>query len=172
MARIIAVRIRCGMRFWLAIAIVVAAARAHANVGEPGRGGSYAGELDGIGAIAIAREELVIDLRPLAADELVAVTATYHLDNASDAQHLDLVFASGSETAQFRVTLDGRDVPYASATKLVLPASWQVPKSTPLFDGGELEYRLAAGPLPVGFHLDVPPGRHDLAIAYRADAIR
>jgi hypothetical protein len=155
-----------------ALALVLAtSATADANVGKPSRGGTYAGELDGIGAITIAHEDLVIDLRPLAQDGLVAVSATYHLDNGADAKHLDLVFASGSEAAEFHVALDGHEVPYAAAAHLTLPASWRVPTSTPLFAGGELGYDLGAGPMPIGFQLDVPPGRHDLAISYRADAI-
>jgi hypothetical protein len=55
----------------------------------------------------------VIDLRPLAAaDGLVAVAATYHLDNPFGDKHLDLVFATGSATAGFHVALDGRQVPF------------------------------------------------------------
>ncbi|HWO17203.1 MAG TPA: hypothetical protein VNO30_00445 [Kofleriaceae bacterium] len=156
--------------------VVLAAARADANMGQPWRGGSRAGEPEvageGISAVRIAREELVIDLRPLADDGLAAVTATYHLDNPADARHLDLVFAAGSDAADFRVALDGRPVPLASPWGTTLPASWGPPASTPDFDGGELTYHLKDNAMPARFSLDVPPGRHDLAVSYRADAVR
>ena len=157
----------------LTAVIVTAAARAEANVGAPWQGGSRAGELDGIGAITIAHEDLVIDLRPLAAhDGLVAVAATYHLDNPLGDKHLDLVFATGSATAGFRVALDGREVPFVFNPYADLPASWRTPPSTPLFDGRELDYELRSQATPVSFGIDVPPGRHDLAISYGADAVR
>jgi hypothetical protein len=53
-----------------------------------------------------------------------------------------------------------------------LPASWRAPRSTPLFDGSELGYELHNQATPVGFRIDVPPGRHDLAISHGAGAIR
>jgi hypothetical protein len=157
----------------LTACLVLASARAEANVGSPWQGGSHVGEPAGIDAIRIAREELVIDLRPLAADGLVAVTATYHLDNPADAKRFDLVFATGSATADFRVALDDRPVPVTSAWSARLPASWRPPDSTPDFDGGELSYHFKGewAP-PAGFQLDLPPGRHDLVISYRADPVR
>jgi hypothetical protein len=151
--------------------VVITATHAEANVGARSLGGSPAGEPDGIGTITIAREDLVIDLRPLAAGGMVAVAATYHLDNPSEEKHLDLVFAAGSGTTDFQVALDGRPVPSARSSGVQLPAAWRPPRSTPLFDGSELGYELRHEPIPVGFRLDVPRGRHDLAISYRADAV-
>jgi hypothetical protein len=122
----------------LTVLLVTAAARAEANAGAPRQGGERAGEPAGISGIAIVREELVIDLRPLAATSgLVAVTATYHLDNPSDEKHLDLVFATGSAAAAFRAALDGRPVPSAFTSGADLPESWRPPHSTQRFDGGE-----------------------------------
>jgi hypothetical protein len=158
----------------LTACLVLASARAEANVGSPWQGGSRAGEPEGIGTIRIAREELVIDLRPLAAaDGLAAVTATYHLDNLADGKHLDLVFATGSGSADFQIAIDGRPVPSTSASGAELPASWRPPGSTPNFGSGEIAYRLDEHrAIPTGFQLDVPPGRHDLTISYRADPVR
>lgn len=63
-------------------------------------------------------------LRPLAtADGLVAVTATYHLDNPAGEQRLDLVFATGSVSAGFRVALDGRPGGASPASRAESPRS-------------------------------------------------
>ncbi|HSK05155.1 MAG TPA: hypothetical protein VK932_28090 [Kofleriaceae bacterium] len=163
-------------RFVLLSALVTAAMApvpVEANVGAPWWGGTPAGEPLGIDAIHIAREDLVIDLRPLAtAGGLVSVAATYHLDNPSAEKHLDLVFATGSIDVAFQVTLDGRPVPSTATSGASLPESWRPPRTTPLFDDGELPYELRGEAIPVGFRIDVPPGRHALAISYRADAVR
>lgn len=154
--------------------MILAPVAASANVGPPSWGGQLAGEPAGITDIAILREDLVIDLRPLADDGLVAVAATYHLDNRAAARHLDLVFASGSgRPTEFRVTLDARLIATAPLPGATLPASWNAPASTPLPGGaGELAYELRDAAIPVGFTLDVPPGRHELSIAYTASAMR
>jgi len=158
----------------LALAIMAAAAgRAGANAGKPWGGGVRAGELGGIEGVAIAREELVIDLRPLVTEgELATVRATYHLDNRGDARRLDLVFATGSAAVGFRVLLDGRPVAITHMPDAVLPESWRPPGGTPGLGGGELGYQLDRVPPPEGFQLDVPPGRHELAISYGGDPMR
>jgi len=158
----------------LAAVIVLAPLAATANVGPPSWGGQLAGEPAGITGVAILREDLVIDLRPLAEDGQVAVSAVYHLDNRAAEQHLTLVFASGSgKPGDFRVTLDARPIASALIPGATLPASWRAPGSTPLPDGaGELDYELRDEAAPVGFQLDVAPGRHELSISYAADAVR
>jgi hypothetical protein len=47
-----------------------------------------------------------------------------------------------------------------------------VPQESELIDGGELGYELRHEATPLGFRLAVPPGRHDLAISFGADAVR
>lgn len=158
-----------------ALAVLVAALpAASANVGAPSSGGQLAGEPAGVRDVAILREELVIDLRPLAADGRVAVAATYHLDNPNAEQVLDLVFASGSgEPGGFRVTLDGRPVPATPRADVAMPDSWRAPASTPLPGGdGELEYELRDPGAPLGFQLTLTPGRHALSVSYSAAAVR
>ena len=161
-----------------AAAAAVAAGRAEANAGAPWQGGEHTGEPGGNGGgriegIAIAREELVIDLRPLAEEGgLARVAATYHLDNRAEARRLDLVFATGSPMTGFRLVLDGRPVQLTETPDVRLPESWRAPDGTPRFGGGELSYEPEDRARPVGFQLDVPPGGHELAISYGADAVQ
>ncbi len=157
----------------LAAFAVTAPGRAEANMANPHRGGSLAGEPEGTGAITILREDLVIDLRSLTSDDgLVAVTATYHLDNPSGEKHLDLVFATGSAAVGFRVMLDGRPVPSGLYSGAALPESWRPPNSTPGIGGGERGYEIEDRARPMGFRLTMPPGLHELTVSYGADAVR
>jgi hypothetical protein len=166
-------RSRLGHLLVLIACVLMVSARAEANAGAPWGGGSHAGEPGGIEAIRIAHEELVIDLRPLAErDGQVFVAATYHLDNPVSEQQLDLVFATGSDSTDFRVMLDGRPVQLTNTRPTPLPKSWRAPSTTPLFDGSELQYHLAHADESRSFQLVVPPGRHDLAVSYRSDAVR
>lgn len=157
----------------LTLCLSMTATRAEAIVDVPWAGGSRAGEPEGIAVIRIVHEDLVIDLRPLAdPGGLVAVVATYQLDNPAGEQQLDLVFATGSDIAGYRVTLDGHPVSFTSPPSVTLSESWHPPATTPMFEGGELQYRLPHEETPIGLWLVVPPGRHTLAISYPADAVR
>lgn len=49
----------------------------------------------GLKNVAIAREQLTIDLRPLADGQPVRVEVAYDLKNDGDYKHLDLLFVSG-----------------------------------------------------------------------------
>ncbi len=149
------------------LVLIASVDRAHANMGQPYGGGEAAGEPVGITDVAIVREELVIDLRPLVEHENVKVSATYHLDNAGPEKALDLVFAAGSTTKGFAVTLDGKLVESGETRVDNMPESWNPPKFTPTSDGGQLGYE-DMGSAPIGFHLVVPPGRHDVSISYSA----
>lgn len=147
---------------------------AFANVGAPWAGGQLAGEPIGIADVAITREQLVIDLRPLVARGLVAVSATYQLDNRSTDKHLDLLFASGaSDLKNVRVTLDGNPVAIRSGSDIAVPTAWRAPDRTPRPHGeGTLPYVIQpqddSGSF--GLRLDLAYGTHQLAITYSADA--
>jgi hypothetical protein len=69
------------------------------------------------------------------------------------------------------VMFDGQPVQFTPTTAATLPESWRAPSTTPLFDGGELQYHLRSEELSMSFQLVVPPGRHDLAVSYRAEAV-
>lgn len=145
---------------------------ATANVGAPTRGGQRAGEPTGIVDVAITRKELVIDLRKLPDDGPVTVAATYQLENRAGARRLDLVFASGAdELVDLRISFDDRPLATRLLDGAILPASWQAPTETPLPGGGTLGFTLERANGTAGFQLDVPPGRHELAISYAARAM-
>jgi len=147
----------------VALALVLRTAGvAHANMGKPWSGGSYPGEATGISGIKITHEELVIDMRPLAGskDLPCSVSATYHLDNPGEATSVDVVFVSGTPNTDFKATLDGRPIatgPYHGT----LPRAWEPPKSS-IYD-----LRHASS---TELSLDIPSGRHDVVITYKADA--
>jgi hypothetical protein len=87
-------------RFVLAILALVLADPAGANVGRTHFPGTRTTEPTGLREIAIEREELSFDLRPLGAHDQAKVSASYHLNNTSVATvTAPLVFVSGASVA-------------------------------------------------------------------------
>jgi hypothetical protein len=126
--------------------------------------------------VAITRETLTIDLRPLANGGRGRVEAVYHLNNLGTETKLDLLFASGSpRVEEFEVTLDNKPVPAKPAGDAPYPQSWRPPRHTPAIgDSGSLGYleydALAAAPM--AFTLVVPRGSHELTVRYAAEAAK
>ena len=161
----------------LAVGLLGTPAAALANMANPWQPGDPLGEPTGaLRAIAIEREDLAIDLRPLAAGEPARVTATYRVRNDGTAQQLSLLFiaaalaeeVSGSPT----VWLDGVTVPSQSAAPAVLPKTWQPPERTPALDGGEgLRYQVEERDnRALEFSIALPSGQHDIRVSYLARA--
>ncbi|HEX8959863.1 MAG TPA: hypothetical protein VF770_08575, partial [Solirubrobacterales bacterium] len=106
----------------LLIGALAAPAVAFANMAPPWLPGDVVGEpRGGARSVAIEREALAIDLRPLAAGDPAQVTATYHVRNDGPAQDLSLLFVATGLAGQGRapstsVTLDGVAVPSAATT--------------------------------------------------------
>lgn len=152
------------------LALVVIPLPAAANAAAPWSEGERVGDPSGIRDVVIKREELVIDMRPLAKRGRVAVAASYTLENRTGDKHLELVFASGaSDVAGFRVTLDGTPVPSRLDRNAKLPPRWRAPTTTPRLDGdGALAFVVDGNTAPFGFDLDLPSGEHRLAVTYSA----
>jgi hypothetical protein len=153
------------------LVVVALAGTASANAAQPTIPGSPTSEPSGLRDIAIACEELVLDLRPLAGDHPALVSATYHLANAGEARTESLVFVSGTwdRAHTERVTFDGHDVPTTLALdqQAHLPPSWRPPATTPELGGTPFEYEVDAGTV-FGFTLAIPPGDHTLVVHYEA----
>src|SRR5947208_2612231 len=95
----------CHRRFLQTLAIivlsevlfVVPSSPTRANVGPEWWGGYASEPSGGLQDIAISRETLDIDLRPLAKGQAVRVEATYRLHNIGSRRRLHLVFVAGSK---------------------------------------------------------------------------
>jgi hypothetical protein len=155
-----------------ALVAAVCASAASANMGPPWIGGRVVAEPDGMKGVRVLHETLVIDLKPVARGEFAHVEATYRFRNDGPARQLELLFATGAnEIAGFAVVLDGTPVPSAPRDVGELPPSWQPPKTTPGFNGYEINYgpKLGGSDLKtVGFTLAVSPGEHTVRVSYRA----
>jgi hypothetical protein len=146
-----------------------------ANVGPPSSGGQLVAEPMGVAEIAIVRETLVIDLRPLAEDGPVSVEAVYQLQNPKHEQTIDLFFASGAVGVRgFAVLFDGQPVASEPAPDAAIPESWQPPAETPGIHGRNLDYlsHRRQDVTPYAFELTIPSGGHELRVHYTADATR
>lgn len=152
-------------------------AAASANIG-PRWWGDRTAEPLGLKGVAITREKLTIDLRPLAAVQPVEVEAIYHLNNPGSAKHLDLLFITGvAGVSDFQVQLNDRMIPSTrsplSEHADQLPKSWQPPERLPGIYGEIPDGRthLALGErIVLAFSIELPPGASTLQARYRARA--
>ena len=129
------------------LAIVVGSpGLAAANMANPVMAGDPVGEPSGeLKQVAIERETLDLDLRPLSDDQPTRISATYAVRNDGPAASLDLLFIAPGLAARspsdFGVWLDDASVPATIAPNLTLPSSWRPPATTPGLDGkGSLSY--------------------------------
>ncbi len=146
-----------------------------ANVGPPSSGGQLVAEPMGVAEIAIVRETLAIDLRPLAEDGPVLVEAVYRLQNPKQEQTIDLLFASGAVGVRgFAVLFDGQSVASEPSPDAAFPESWQPPAETPGIHGRNLDYlsHRRQDVTPFAFKVTIPPGEHELRVHYTAEATR
>lgn len=155
-------------------AVVPVAALANAAIQYyPGATGT---EPSGLRQIHIVSEDLIIDLRGLAAQtkdaQKILVDAGYELDNRGGEQTVELVFVFGSSYEDFQVWLDDHELASRDAAaneKTGSPASWRVPDHTPQFDGGKLDYNGGEGASERRvFTATIRPGRHRLRARYAA----
>jgi hypothetical protein len=157
-------------------AVLLLPATARANIGRQWWG-DRAGEPLGLKGVAISREDLDIDLRPLVDLEPVQVSVIYRLHNSGPPRKLDLLFVSGSASVDdFEVRLGGQPVPCRRlAEKEVgkLPDSWKPHRLLPGVSGQEIYAPLHREPAEVAvvaFTVELPPGVSTLATRYRARA--
>lgn len=142
--------------------------------------------------LAVERESLVLDLRPLENEAPAVVTAEYQLRNDAwggpafgdmqgpvAARAWVLFVAPGMLDAEAR--LDERELFVAPVAACGLQPEWRPPSEVPAPDGGMLASRPAATPRArwcgagrraveaLRFHLVVPPGTHVLRVRYRVE---
>lgn len=156
------------MRLALVLLLAVAAP-AFANVSRKDFPGARSSEPRGLREIAIEHEILMFDLRPLAEDGRPKITATYQLDNKGSAAFTaPLVFVSGmTGIGDVEVKFDGASVRTNSISgDASFPPAWNPPISTPSLDGGAPIGFDMEKPASVEFTVEIPPGRHTLAVSY------
>jgi len=149
---------------------------AHANVAKWWGEGTRTSEPGGLKDIAIEREDLRFDMRTVLTFGNATVSATYFLDNRSAATvTAPLVFVAGSGMGDLDVTFDHapqKSHALGEAEVAAFPAAWKAPLSTPSVDGGApLGYDVGNDEASAAaFDLAIPPGKHELAITYKANA--
>ena len=141
-----------------------------ANAGPPHRPGRLVGEPNGLESVAIRRERLSFDLRPLAKAGNAVVEAVYEIENTGQERTVELVFVSGpiaSDSAA--VVLDEQPVSAVWRKVDALPLEWQVPHTTPAIDGkGTLPYEARMALEIPHFSVILRPGLHQLRVRYAA----
>jgi hypothetical protein len=160
------------MIVWALAMLTVAPAVVWANAGPPHRPGRLVGEPNGLESVAIKRERLSFDLRPLTSAGVALVEAVYEIENTGEEQTVDLIFVSGpmaSDSAA--VVLDEQPVPVVWKKIDALPPGWQAPDTTPSLSGkGTLPYEANAALEIPYFSISLSPGLHQLRVRYSAKA--
>ncbi|HXG94712.1 MAG TPA: hypothetical protein VNN73_20385 [Blastocatellia bacterium] len=159
---------------------------ARANMGNPQiLTADQTGEVFGnLKTVAIERETLTIDLRPLArynspaakddeGSKLAVVEAFYRVRNDGEQQQLNLIFAADALVATPQTGngewVDNQSVEFRNIAvdEKALPQSWRAPASTPKIEGdGQLSYR----PKPqtfISFKAELAPGPHTIRVRHQ-----
>ncbi len=125
---------------FLLLALLAWPARVQANISAPWQEGTPAAEPGGnLGQLEVIREELAMDLRPLAqGTERVPVRVRYEVRNRGPALTSKLVFVTPG-IASGEVLLDGKVLQGTESRMETLPEVWQNAQ-TPDLDGGSLRY--------------------------------
>ena len=160
--------------------VVVVPSVARANIG-PRWWGDTAAEPQGLKGVTITREELTIDLRPLAEVQPARVEAVYHVHNPGPAKKLDLLFIAGGDgVSNFEIRLGDRLVESRSEPPEERPGhageppeNWKPPRQLPGIDGSDTFplTRESGGEFTVlAFAIELPPGRSTLTALYQVRA--
>lgn len=171
-------------------------ARANAAMPMPeSRPGERVGEIYGApSSVHIEREELTLDLRPLARLRPAIVEAVYHLRNDGEGREIELHFVAAalapgggaggwiwrgsrwvrddeaSSQTESGVWLDDRRIETveASEAKRDFPKEWSPPATTPALEGVKSLPYETTGEGALTFVIDLAPGRHVLRVRYEA----
>lgn len=159
-------------RLVLATLLLVVALPTHlaGNMAEPVERGAPMGEPSGgLATMTIEHETLLLDLRPLRDAKPAWIDVTYAIRNDGPRRTLDLVFVTGSESANGTVTVDGAAVPVRRDSTIPLPAAWRPPANTPhpWDEGEELPYEVER-PASMRFTATLDSARHTIRVRYQA----
>src|SRR5262249_50559988 len=158
------------------LALLLFPAVARANMAPPSSGGNSAAEPIGIEGVAVTRETLTIDLRPLAANGLARIEAVYHLYNRGPERKLDLLFNVGSQIeSDFQVWIGDQPVPSSPGPDRYYPKSWNdrggsTPGGPELKRSDWLMYYPTGSTSCVAVTVIVPHSEHELKVRYAAQA--
>jgi hypothetical protein len=153
--------------------------QAHATFG-PKWWGDRTAEPPGLKAIAITRESLTVDMRPLVDLQPIRVEAVYELSNSGPAATFELLFIFAAPGAQeLEVLVGDRMLECRTMDKKdqerywkELPKTWRPPDYSLGLDGEQfcLFFHQRDAPAPMLFSLKLPPGASVLKARFTARA--
>lgn len=105
-----------------------------ANLSGPWHPGQLLLDVEGVKDIAIVREKLQIDLRPVEQRDAIKITATYIIDHVQPPKDLPLTFITGVESVRaVKCSLNGKPLAFTTRQVVNMPESWKPPAETPGF---------------------------------------
>ena len=149
--------------------------RCHANLSGPWKGGQLLLDVEGVKDIAIVRETLRIDLRPLEQRGMIQITATYVIDHPLPPKSLPLTFITGVQSVSgIKCSLNGTPLAFTTRQVVDMPVSWKPPNQTPGFVPDErLLYSRSVTDTQhqwILFTVPLQTGRQNIEVTYEVEA--
>ncbi len=163
-------------RFLSIVWLLIATTLLNANASPPWRSGTLALEPQGVKDVAIVREKLHFDLKPLMDGKPVNVEATYQLKNSGSARSVELVFITGmNEVASAQCWLGDKLLTSVIEKAGDMPKEWQHPKTTPHPSGNDalsvpFQAQSASTTKWIRFTVPLLPGEQTLKVRYQVQA--
>lgn len=116
------------------LVLFLPSAKCLGNLSGPWHPGQLLLDVEGVKDIAIVREKLQIDLRPLEQRDLIKITATYVIDHRLPPKDLPLTFITGVDSVKgVHCRHNGKPLSFTTRQVVNMPANWKPPGETPGF---------------------------------------
>jgi hypothetical protein len=163
------------MRCIVFLTLLMSVTNCWGNLSGPWKGGQLSIDVEGIKDVAITREKLRIDLRPLEQGHKIKITAVYEIEYAQAPRELSLTFISGAESVEsVKCLFNGQQVKFSTSQVRSMPAHWQPPEYTPGFvPHEEMLYSRRIndyGHEWINFSIPLKPGQHNIEVSYEVEA--
>lgn len=160
---------RAFLRILLALALL-APRLSRANMAAPPK--PHTGDIAGsnvLRSLSVLREDLRLDLTPLAENHPAAIFARYVIESPRALHDVELLFiACGLDENPYHVTLDGHPLPGRLVSYDSIPEVWKSPKHrNDANNGQQQDYSL---PGIISFRGSLTAGRHIITVNYQASA--
>ncbi len=159
----------------LLVVLVFPSTSCFANLSGPWKPGQLLVDVQGVKDVAIVREKLRIDLRPVEQGNAIRITATYLIEHQQPAKDLPLTFITGVESVKgVKCTLNGMPVKFTTKQVVTMPNSWKPPAATPGFvPEEELLYSRSITDTQhewILFTVPLQTGRQTIEVTYEVEA--
>lgn len=159
----------------LLVVLIIPSTNCFANLSGPWKPGQLLVDVQGVKDIAIVREKLRIDLRPVEQRGAIKITATYLIEHTQPPKDLPLTFITGVDSVKgVKCTLNGMPLAFTTKQVVTMPDNWKPPAATPGFvPEEELLYSRSLTDTQhewIQFTVPLQTGRQSIEVTYEVEA--